>query len=470
MPATQEQGDHAAQESLPRVARDPAGTMMPSSHPPSSPPGDAPGRLCDLPALDMSALERPSLTSKLGTSLYKLLFTQPVLWLLRQFRVARLPVFKLTLVTRYEEVAEVLRSDRIFEVEGERVGKLNGGRNFLLGLQDGEEYRRYQMLVMRTFRLDDIENLIVPIASKHARKVIAHSTGALDAVEKLITGVPIEICKSYYGVDVPDAREFAKWTFTISVWLFNPVGRLDDVTAEGACERLNLLVDESIAKAKAAKGTRDTILDRLIRAQDGDPQLTDETIRVIVVGMILGFVPTNSMAGGHMLDVLLDRDTFMDRTRRAALAGDDERLKRCLFEAMRFQPLLREPLRICNQRYTLAEGTPYATTIQPRTRLLAITKSAMFDSEVVERPHEFDPDRPAHHLMLFGYALHRCIGALLAEAQITQTFKPLLRLRNLRRSGGADGRLRRFGPFPSGLVVEFDPDDEAAAGPSPAAS
>ena len=35
--------------------------------------------------------------------------------------------------------------------------------------------------------------------------------------------------------------------------------------------------------------------------------------------------------------------------------------------------------------------------------------------------------------MLFGFGLHWCIGAPLAETQITQTFKPLLKMAALRR-------------------------------------
>ena len=60
-------------------------------------------------------------------------------------------------------------------------------------------------------------------------------------------------------------------------------------------------------------------------------------------------------------------------------------------------------------------------------------------------------------LMVFGFGLHWCIGAFLAAAQITQTFKPLLKKRGLRPVDGPDGKLQRIGLMPQHLTVEFKP-------------
>ncbi len=129
---------------------------------------------------------------------------------------------------------------------------------------------------------------------------------------------------------------------------------------------------------------------------------------------------------------------------------------------MRFKPLLREPFRICTEDYTLGEGGAHAKRIKRGTRVLPVTRSAMFDPRHVQRPRAFDPDRPPHHFMLFGHGLHRCIGAAIAEAQITHTFKPLLQQRNLRREGGERGKLSRSGPFPRRLYVQFEASVEEA--------
>jgi hypothetical protein len=59
--------------------------------------------------------------------------------------------------------------------------------------------------------------------------------------------------------------------------------------------------------------------------------------------------------------------------------------------------------------------------------------------------------------MLFGNGLHWCVGAFIAEAQITQTFKALLVKKGLRRAEGKAGQLQLLGPFPEHLTVEFEP-------------
>jgi cytochrome P450 len=80
----------------------------------------------------------------------------------------------------------------------------------------------------------------------------------------------------------------------------------------------------------------------------------------------------------------------------------------------------------------------------------------MFDPRRVPKPKAFDPDRSSSDYMLFGFGLHWCIGARLAEAQITQTFKPLLQREGLRRESGKAGKLQRLGPFPEHLWVRYE--------------
>ena len=55
-----------------------------------------------------------------------------------------------------------------------------------------------------------------------------------------------------------------------------------------------------------------------------------------------------------------------------------------------------------------------------------------------------------------GSGMHWCIGRYIAEAQITQTFKPLLQQPGLRRARGKAGRMRRHSLFPAHLRMVFD--------------
>src|SRR5437870_2115865 len=222
------------------------------------------------------------------------------------------------------------------------------------------------------------------------------------------------------------------------------------------------LIDEAIRNAKQGVNPSPTIVARLVAMQKqsaGDP--SDDMIRAELFGMLAGFVPTNTIASGNVLEMLLRRPEFMASAQEAARTDDDELLWRCLFETMRFKPINPGPFRECAKDYTIADGSSKAKRIRAGTRLLVSTQSAMFDERRVVEPKKFRPDRRNHEYMLFGYGLHWCIGAFLAGAQITQTLKPLLKKRGLRRAPGRDGQMQTIGLMPAHLSV-----DAGAACPS----
>jgi cytochrome P450 len=380
--------------------------------------------------------------------------------LLRRF--APIPVFKgWGLVTRYDDVEDMLRRNQVFAVPfGPKIELLNGGPNFLLGMDDGPDYQRLHGPVAQAFPPTDGASIVAPFSASLAADLVAQSGGRLDAIETLITLVPTRVCEHYYGVRVADELRFAQLTIAMSTFMFgdptdNPT--IHDQAVKAGAE-FRPIIDAAIAAARAEPGGRDTITKRLLaeRMPDGEA-LSDPTIASILIGMITGFVPTNTMAAGHMLEMLLRRPEFMQQATAAARAGDDDLLWRCLWESFRFMPLNPGPFRVCAEDAVVAAGTPRAKTIVKGTQLMVGTQSAMFDPRRIPQPNVFDPSRQQDNYMMFGVGLHWCIGASLAQAQITQTLKPLLLQRNLRRAPGAAGRLSKYGPFPAHLVVEFDP-------------
>lgn len=380
-------------------------------------------------------------------------------WLRRYWPVPRLPG-GWAILTRHAHVVEALTKENVFQVPfGERMSEMTAGPNFVLGMQDGPEYQRQHAQILQAFRRDDVEAVVKPLSAKFAGDIVAGCGARLDAIEDLITRVPTLLCESYYGVPIADKRLFAQWTIAMSGYMFGPPGErpANAGTALAAANAIRPVIDGAIRAAKAGTVRPDSILARFVAMQaQGAEGLTDEVIRGHLFGMITGFIPTNTIAAGNVLEMLLRRPDFMAQARAAALADDDERLRRCLFEAMRFMPINPGPFRICREDYTLGKGSADAVTIRAGTRLIVSTQSAMFDERKVANPFAFDPDRAPADYLLFGHGLHWCIGAYIAGAQITQTFKPLLRQKLLRRSNGAAGRMHRFSVFPVHLSVEFD--------------
>lgn len=362
-------------------------------------------------------------------------------------------------VLRYDDVAEVLQRHDVFKVPfGSEISRLNDGEEpgtpFILGIDDEAAHRGQVERIMGLFPLDDIERIVVPRALESAQTRLEQAgRGPFDAIPGLITAVPLDLCRDYYGVALEEheRQTFAYATIELSAHLFTapPIepsaeGREDDAGAY-----VRAIVDRSIDHELAAPSGRETILARLALQH-----VNKREIRAILIGMITGFVPTNTMAGGRILEMLLRKPAMLAQARLAAEAGDDDRLKHCLFEALRYMPINLGPFRICSRDCTVAADTARAATLAKDTKVLAMTSSAMFDSRRVPKPFRFDPGRPASNHMHFGFGMHWCVGAMIARAQITQTFKALLVERPVERASGRRGNLALWGLFPDHLHID----------------
>jgi len=376
------------------------------------------------------------------------------LCLLRRFwPIAQLPGW--AAVLRYDDVAEVLTCSDVFVVPFDKeIARLNDGAEpgtpFILGIDDKAEHESQLKPVMQAFRRADVDAVVARVSRDSAEKALA-GVRKIDAIRELITGVPLEVCREYYGVKIDDGQKFAYATIDVSGHLFGPPPIKPKDSIDAAAAYVRDVVDQAIRRETDRPSDGDTVLARLIRTHGANPAL----VRAFLIGMIVGFVPTNTMAGGHILEVLLRRKEWMGAACEAAAAGDDDLLKRCLFEAMRFMPLNPGPFRLCSRDYTVAADTPRAHKIRKGTRVLASTMSAMFDSRQIEKPWEFNPRRPASDYMHFGYGMHWCVGFYIAQAQIVETFRALLVRPGLRRARGAAGKLERRGLFPDHLHVEW---------------
>jgi cytochrome P450 len=385
-------------------------------------------------------------------------------------------------VTRYDDVAEVLSRHDVFAVPfAEEIARLNDGGKagtgtpFILGIDNVKSHDEQLRRVMHIFSRSDVKATVSRLCRDIAERSVAASSGVgFDAIRNLITHVPLEVCRSYYGIDIDDPERFAHATFRVSGHLFGcasvtaaqagKADRKDDgKSINDHADYVRGIVNTAIDQGIRTEGAGETVVAKMVRQHLLHPEpahpehYSREEMRAFLLGMIIGFVPTNTLAGGHILDMLLRKKAFVEEATSAATVGDDDLLQRCLFEAMRFKPHNFGPFRICKRDYVVAAGTRHRAEVKAGTKVWALTMSAMFDPRKVDRPYDFIPSRPASDSMLLGYGMHWCAGAFIARAQITQTFKALLVRPELQRAEGASGKLHCDGGFPDHLLVDFRP-------------
>ena len=373
-----------------------------------------------------------------------------------------LQIGKIVFVSRNKDVKEVLERQDVFETPfGPDMIDTNGGVETVLGMQDGPSYRHKKDVLAKAFTAADIDEILKPMSWKLARDAVAKGNGRINAVRDLITSVPVGVARDYFGLDIQpsEERDFAEWSIAQSTMCFADFFGNKDLRRQTliASAKLVRITDRSIEVARSNKSKKVTPLSRLLELQKATPdKISDADIRGAMISMVAAFVPTNTMAASHMLDVLLSRPEAFKLAVSAANEDRDVDLQACLYEAMRFKPLNPGPMRFANVDVVVAEGKKHVKTIKKGSTLIACTQSAMMDDRVLRDPLNFDPERPYSAYMLYGHGMHWCIGAQIANTQITQTLKALLQKPNLRRASGKAGKLIKWGAFPDSLNVEYD--------------
>lgn len=383
---------------------------------------------------------------------------EPLFAVLRRVKPI-LIVKNVALVTRFEDVQEVLARDDIFQVTyGPKMRVITGGQDFFLGMQNSPEYERDVAHMRSVMRRQDIA-VIAGFVAKTAEQIVSQSGGKLELVNQLSRVVPARWIAEYFGTVPPSDRELADWGSTIFQYLFTDltndpaVGR----AAQEAAAQARQWLDDCIAQRKSSGEQEDDVLGRCLALQSiGAPGMDDLGIRNNLIGLITGAIPTTSKCCAQALDQLLERPEVLAQAHAAAAAGNSALFAAYVFEALRFNPNNPGVFRLAAEEYTVAKGTLRATTIPKGTSVLPATQSAMFDDHKVDSPNEFRVDRPDWVYMHWGYALHTCSGQYINQVQIPAILQPLVARKNLRRAAGEAGKLQFTGPFPSGLNVTFD--------------
>lgn len=206
------------------------------------------------------------------------------------------------------------------------------------------------------------------------------------------------------------------------------------------------VIDEAIAAARANPLPADTIIGRCHALQITD----DAHLRSYLMGMIVGYLPTNTTANGHVLDVVMNEPAALDAALKAAAATDYDAILRVVHEALRMSYILPGLWRTTSEPRTIGVGTNRVRTIEAGRLIYVSFMAAMMDPRRIADPKRFDPGRSRDVYMVYGYRFHYCVGWAISDAMMMEIFMAIMR-RHPRRPG----RLVMNGNFPWNLVLEY---------------
>lgn len=402
-----------------------------------------------------------------------------------------LRIGRLVVLSRHAEVQRVLsdKDGRFEVVYGPEMTELGEGTNFVLGL-DGTEHGRHR----QTISLDLIDPvdlaLVEQVTRETATALLDAGGGTLDVMRDLVTRTASEATCRFLGVSPRDPDAFAEWTMAVSMLLFaDPFGDANvRKQALIAGEYIRRLIDDEIDRARRnqkqfnratktaeqieARHQQSGLLERMVVRGS----FTDAEVRATILGLATGFIPTNTLAAGNILEELLDNPALYDAARRAAKALAEAREANDSEAAIAQREALEEALLKAAARYPAltpgiwrqvpedveiaAEGGGRRLSLKAGTVVLASISSALRD------PRRPRPKTQGVHAareasdLIFGAYPHRCLGAHLAMAHIIEVFAALLARPGLRPARGRHGAMWRAGPYP----VRFDMDYHCPTG------
>ena len=342
---------------------------------------------------------------------------------------AEAPVWRTTLrdkrtawmVTRYEDVAGVLKDDRIAKdplnaQDPEQRAREPWVPGFLKPLErnmldvDDPDHRRLRTLVSKAFTPRLIERLRQRI-ERICRELLdeMERNGKTELVRDYALPLPATVIAELLGIPASDHRKFHRWSDRIvsissgrDVWKALPA----------ALSFLRYL--RKMAERRRSQ-PEDDLMSALVQAEEaGDKLSQDELLAMAFLLLVAGHETTvNLIANGTL--ALIEHPEQLERLER-----DPSLIKPAVEELLRYT----SPVEIATERYA-RQDLEVAGKVVPRGELvLAVLGSANRDDMYFENPDTLDLTRdPNKHLAFGRGGVHHCLGAPLArmEGQIALT-------------------------------------------------
>ena len=336
---------------------------------------------------------------------------------------------KAWLVTRYEDVARVLKDDtfakdKLNAMDPEQRAKTPWVPGFLKPLErnmldlDDLDHLRLRALVSKAFTSRLIERLRGRIealceelldAMERERK----RKGGTDLVAGYALPLPAIVIAELLGVPAEDHARFHRW----SNRLVSVSSGRDMLRAIPAAHSFLRYLRKLVERRRA--DPQDDLITALIRAEEaGDKLSEDELLAMAFLLLVAGHETTVNLIASGML-ALLEHPEQTERLRR-----DPSLVKPAVEELLRYT----SPVEMATERYAREDAEIGGRRIPRGELILAVLGSANRDERHFEDPDVLDLARdPNRHLAFGRGGVHHCLGAPLARMEGQVALSALLR-------------------------------------------
>jgi cytochrome P450 PksS len=328
------------------------------------------------------------------------------------------------LITRYDDVAAVLKDERLAKdkLNAQTPGQLARrpwvpavlaplARN-MLDL-DPPDHTRLRALVHRAFSPRLVEQMRPRVEALTAGLLDAALRGRrVDLIRDYALPIPATIIAEMLGVPAADRHRFHRWSSAIVSGTSSAWGKVRAIPHAWLFLRY---IRELVRARRPAP--RDDLLGALLKAEEaGDKLSEDELVAMVFLLLVAGHETTANLIGNGAL-ALMDHPDQMQRLR------DDPGLIRLAVEELsRYD----SPVETATDRFARQDVTIAGVTVPRGSLVVAVIASANRDEQRFPDPDTLDLTREPNQHLAFGLGIHSCPGAALARLEAHVAINTLL--------------------------------------------
>lgn len=325
--------------------------------------------------------------------------------------IHRSPFLEMWVLTRYEDVALVLRDHRFSadRAKWEGLKTLEGFEptRSLLGL-DPPDHTRLRTLVTKAFTPRVVEQLR-PQAQAIVDEALdrAAEQGGTELIEELAYPLPVAVIAKMLGVPPGDWPRFREWS-RVLVGSLDPVALPDPEQMAAVQAAQNALFDYfSGVVAARRREPRDDLISGLIAVEErGDVLNGRELLVMLNLLLVAGHETTVNLIGNGVLALLRNPDQL------ALLRQRPELIESAVEELLRFDSPVQLTGRIVAETCELG-----GQQISRGQLVLTLLGAANRDPRQFPDPDRLDLTRSPNQHFSFGRGIHFCLGAPLARLE-----------------------------------------------------
>ncbi len=353
---------------------------------------------------------------------------------LREHDPVHISLGGLVVLTRYSDVATVLRSNdysRDVEKSAKPIDNPISNRmrerrrdsaKSILNL-DPPDHSRLRRLVSKSFTPSAIEALRPMVqhyvdAALEAAEQRVRDGGTFELIDDLAFPVPFLVISAMLGMPIDREVELREWSQVITRTLEPTTGLAELDEADAAFGGLLPFLDEVIADRRRNLGS--DMLSSLITAEEAGDKLTaEELVTFVLLLYIAGHETTVNLIGNSMLALLRAPDQ-LNHVREHGLDSN------AIDELLRFDGPVQHTVRVPVVPVQFQVGDRMIE-VAAGERVLTSLGAASHDPSVFENPHQLDLRRAnANKHLGFAAGIHYCLGSALAKLEAQVAIESLL--------------------------------------------